>query len=112
MSDGITDKNIMDEAIKYFNQISTLPAVMNPAYPDRMERMANRCSRYKDIENYLIRVKDERSEMLSLLEECLSNIETSCDANCAYVIPDCKDDCSTYNLIARIKSTIKKAKGE
>ena len=113
MSEEITDKNMMDEAIKYFNQISMLPVIMNPEHPDRIERMAKMCQKYKDIENYLRRVKEERGEMLSLLEKCLSQIVEDCMSICNRSgTLKCMDDCDTYCFRARIKATIKKAKGE
>lgn len=107
-----SNKNLMDEAIKYFNQISTLPVIMNPEHPDRIERMAKMCQKYKDIENYLRRVKEERGEMLSLIKECLSGIESSCYEHCSeYSTPECRI-CDTGKLQKRIKSTIRKAKGK
>jgi len=107
-----SNKNLMDEAIGYFNKISMLPVIMNPEHSDRIERMAKRCQKYKDIENYLGRVKEERGETLVLLEDCLSEISGDCIASCDHSgTPDCMDDCDTYNLKERIKTILKKAKG-
>ena len=55
----------------------------------------------------------DSSEMLLLLEDCLSEIVDNCMSSCDHVgTQDCMNDCDTYNLRQKIKATIRKAKGE
>jgi hypothetical protein len=62
--------------------------------------------------NMMYEANYDSSEMLSLIKECLSEIESSCYERCSeYSTPECRI-CDTGKLQKRIKSTIKKAKGK
>lgn len=67
----VSKGNLMDEAIEYFENLSSLPVLMNPAYPNRIERMAKKCQRYKDISDFLKSLKSERAEMMAVLKNLI-----------------------------------------
>lgn len=110
MSDGITDMHREEEK----KAIEKLPNWCDEVFNRKLrESNANSYDGFGELTEKTECLERERTEMLSLLEDCLSEIKGDCIASCDHVgTPDCMNDCDTYNLKERIQTTIKKAKGE
>ncbi len=100
------------EMDKEFNQ-TTIKQELASSVDEKAKTASIESNKKKRAEFVKWYQNDAIPEMLSLLQDCLSEIVDNCMSSCDHVgTPDCMNDCDTYNLRQRIKSTIKKAKGE
>lgn len=64
-------ENLMDEAIEYFDESTSLLAIMNIAYPERVARLVKHYPSHRSMADFLKSIKSERGEMIRCLKRVI-----------------------------------------